>query len=68
MPRDPERIDPFLDILGRVWKKECPDWRFGQLITNVFNDMSSTEFYLSEDDRILEHFENYFKRKDDKHE
>lgn len=25
--RNPDRIDPFLERLGKVWKK-VPDWRF----------------------------------------
>ena len=32
--RDPERIEPFLEALGRVWRAN-PDWRFGQLVLNV---------------------------------
>ena len=37
--RDPNRIEPFLQELGKIWKEECPDWRFGQLIFNVFDKM-----------------------------
>ncbi len=32
--RDPDRIDPALQLLGEVWK-QCPDLRLGQLIVNV---------------------------------
>ena len=26
--RDPDRIEPFMNILTKVWKENCPDWRF----------------------------------------
>ena len=37
--RDPERIEPFMTEIGKLWKENCPDWRFGQLIENVFGEM-----------------------------
>lgn len=37
--RDPERIEPFMQEIGKLWKENCPDWRFGQLIENVFGGM-----------------------------
>ena len=43
--RDPNRIDPFLEELGKLWK-EYPDFRFGQLLKNVFGDRDP--FYLEE--------------------
>ena len=35
--RDPNRIDPFLEKLGELWKT-VPNWRFGQLIMNLCRD------------------------------
>lgn len=32
--RDPKRIDEFCDELKLLWHK-VPDWRFGQLMSNV---------------------------------
>ena len=32
--RDPKRIDEFCDLLKELWKR-VPDWRFGQLISNL---------------------------------
>lgn len=32
--RDPARIDKFCDELKQVWRK-FPDWRFGQLMSNM---------------------------------
>lgn len=58
--RDPERIDPFIQDIGTIWKNCCPDWRFGQLVENVFGDMDYIPFML-EENRMLEEFEKYFK-------
>ena len=60
--RDPKRIDAFLERLGRIWKEECPDWRFGQLIVNVFEANSRGTVLFSEEDRMIEVFEGYFGR------
>lgn len=59
--RDSDRIDIFLQELGKLWKEECPDWRFGQLIVNVFSTMNIDPFF-PEEDKMLEHFKNFFKR------
>lgn len=57
--RSPDRIDPFLERLGKVWK-EVPDWRFGQLIANVLLCQDEDIFFLEEEETI-KIFENYFK-------
>lgn len=56
--RDPARIDRFCQRLAELWKK-VPDWRFGQLISNVLGAFSKDPFYI-EDDKLLEFFESYF--------
>lgn len=55
--RNVERIDPFLQKLGSYWKK-VPDWRFGQLMSNVCAWLGDPFFY--EDDEFLNKFEEYF--------
>lgn len=55
-----ERIEPFLKELGELWKKECPDWRFGQLMSNVLNSFEIDPFFIEEDE-MLKRFKNYFK-------
>lgn len=60
MKRDPKRIKPFLNELGNLWEKECPDWRFGQLMMNVFGTMGEDPFFPEEDD-MLEYFKEFFK-------
>ena len=60
--RDPNRIYPFLAKLGEYWSA-VPDWRFGQLIMNVFesDEASGTHPFYIEDNRMIEIFEMYFK-------
>lgn len=49
--RDPDRIDPFLERLGKFWKT-VPDQRFGQLIMNISrnNDNSFPDTWGWEED------------------
>lgn len=61
--RDPNRIDPFLQELGTIWKEECPDWRFGQFICNVFGEIPYDTFYI-EDKNMISEIKKYFKRGD----
>lgn len=58
--RDPNRIDPFLKELGEYWKK-VPDWRFGQLIVNVFGTFDRDPFF-PEEDEMLEFFNKFFNK------
>ncbi len=55
--RDPNRIDNFMYELGEIWKKELPDWRFGQLIFN-FISVYGDPFYW-EEDVFLENVKEY---------
>lgn len=54
--RDEKRIDVFCEKLRQYWHK-VPDWRFGQLVTNV---LGVDPFYI-EDDRAEEAFQIFFK-------
>ena len=58
--RDPERIEAFCKIFADVWSS-VPDWRFGQLVYNMFerNPALPDLFYL-EDDRALKAMEEYY--------
>ena len=60
--RDPDRIDEFCGELARIWHG-VPDWRFGQLMYNVFAAYTSRTgldvFYL-EDEKMLEFLKEYF--------
>ena len=57
--RDPKRIDEFCKTLATIWKTNCPDWRFGQLVCNVFGAYGRDPFFLEEADTI-KLFEEYF--------
>ena len=41
--RKVERIDTFCNELAKIWKENCPDWRFGQLMVNVLKECDSNE-------------------------
>ena len=61
--RDPNRIDKFCDELNRLWHK-VPDWRFGQLMSNVLSAYQAEkmrDIFFPEDDEMMEFFEKYFK-------
>lgn len=45
MPRDPDRIDPIIELLRAEWKAN-PDLRFGQLVVNLFGE---DPFYVEDD-------------------
>lgn len=55
--RDPKRIREFCNELADIWETQCPDWRFGQLIANVFG--GGDPFYL-EEDASMATLRNYF--------
>lgn len=57
--RDPKRIDDFCKTLATIWKTQCPDWRFGQLISNVYCSSNRDPFFYEEEE-TLQLFEDYF--------
>ena len=57
--RDIKRIDDFCNTLATIWKTECPDWRFGQLIVNVYGAARRDPFFYEEDE-TLKLFMDYF--------
>ena len=59
--RNPDRIDDFCKELAQIWKSNVPDWRFGQLICNVFGSMGVDPFF-PEEDKMIKIFEDYFNR------
>jgi hypothetical protein len=48
-----ERIDIFCAELAKIWKENCPDWRFGQLMVNVLNSMPKDPFFPEEDEMVV---------------
>lgn len=51
--RDPNRIDKFCAELAQFWHK-VPDWRFGQLMTNIMSqyisDYGRDAFYVEDEE------------------
>lgn len=52
--RDPARIAKFFEELTALWLEYCPDWRFGQLISNFILGEGRDPFYWEEDKFIKE--------------
>ena len=52
--RDPARITKFFEELTSLWLEYCPDWRFGQLISNFILGEGRDSFYWEEDKFIKE--------------
>lgn len=51
--RDPNRIDKFCAELAELWKNNCSDWRFGQLVTNVYGYHSNRDPFFLEDEESM---------------
>lgn len=61
--RNPDRIEPFMNKLGKLWKEQCPDWRFGQLISNLENYTIYPDLFYVEDDEFIKIAEDFFNMK-----
>lgn len=59
--RDTDRIDNFCSELAKIWKENCPDWRFGQFMMNVLNSFN-TDPWFDEEDAMIEKIRDYFKK------
>jgi len=55
--RNPNRIPPFVEELGKIWQKSFPDWRFFQFAENflgyVYDKTKFDPFYI-EDEQAIE--------------
>ena len=59
--RDPKRIRKFCDRLATAWE-QVPDWRFGQLISNVLGEYvaeTQKDIFFPEDEELISFFEKY---------
>lgn len=61
--RNPERIKEFCNELAEIWETNVPQWRFGQLICNVFGTLNEDPFF-PEEDRMIKIFKDYFNNND----
>lgn len=60
--RSKERIDEFCSKLAELWKNNAQDWRFGQLIVNVFGTLKRDPWFYEEEE-MMKVFEDFFNRK-----
>ena len=59
--RDPNRIYKYCHELAQLWHK-VPDWRFGQLMSNVLSAYQAEkmrDIFFPEDDELMEFFKKY---------
>lgn len=60
--RDPQRIEEIMNEITEIWKAN-PDWRFGQLISNIMGEVMHNEkisdMFFPEDRVWLKGFQNY---------
>lgn len=59
--RDLKRIALTLELIRQIWEK-YPDWRLGQLLTNVFSPFENTPWFI-EDDILIEALKNFLRDK-----
>ena len=61
--RDVRRIRKFCSRLATAWEL-LPDWRFGQLMMNIFGQLKSEgkDPFFQEDDSIIEYIEQYIEK------
>lgn len=59
--RDPGRIYMFSNKLALLWATQVPDWRFGQLVENVFSMIrgEGRDPFFLEENELLSYFEKY---------
>lgn len=64
--RNPDRIYDFCIQLANIWEENVPQWRFGQLICNVFGQMAAEgrDPFFPEEDEMIKYFRNYFKNEE----
>ena len=64
--RDIKRIKKFCNELADIWEENTVDWRFGQLICNVFGQMAAEgrDPFFPEEDEMIKYFRNYFKNEE----
>ena len=61
--RDPARIEKFCRVLAETWRR-VPDWRFGQLISNMLGDFvakTGKDIFFPEDEEMLAFVRDYAK-------
>ena len=60
--RDINRIRKFCNELADIWESQCPDWRFSQLMFNIFErgEMKNVDTFYWEDDKTMKFIKSWF--------
>ena len=58
MARNPNRLYNFYDELRRIHMTYVPDWRFSQMMFNIFG---TEDIFYMEEDEVLKRVKNFFK-------
>ena len=59
--RDPNRIYKFCNKIAEMWS-EVPDWRFGQLISNITANFDGASLFYLEDEELFKRLEEEFNK------
>lgn len=63
--RDPNRINKYISLLKDIWEA-YPDWRFGQLISNIAPcGINSAKFFYIEDEDFFENISSFYKENEE---
>lgn len=60
--RNPKRLDNFYETVKEIHKKEFPDWRFGQLMSNFFGwlwNKHKIDLFFLEEPMMLAYFKEF---------
>lgn len=60
--RDPNRLDNFYEDFKILHKTYCPDWRFGQLISNFFSWIlteKKRDIFFIEENVMIDYFSEF---------
>jgi hypothetical protein len=62
--RDIKRIRKFCNEFASIWETYCPDWRFGQIMSNVLGAMQSEgrDIFFPEEQEMIDYIKKYFKK------
>lgn len=68
--RNVNRIYEFCNQLATVWATKCPDWRFGQMMSNVLGKMQSEgrDIFFPEEKEMMDYIKKYFGMEDSNEE
>ena len=64
--RDKNRIEPFAKEIAELWKN-VPDWRFGQLMSNLLGyaqQKTNRDIFFIEDEEMLSILKSFFEKQD----